>query len=235
MKRISTCAFRTMRSEEVHVFGGLDGVTYTVCGLRAQHDGSEMMVRVAAESPAGRETKTLVLRTEQYLTIRPEVGAISEETYERLEEAAELCAAVRAGEALLSYGSNTVAALAKKLTQRGYSRAVALAAGESLAARGLINEQSDLRREVERSLSKLWGPKRIKAHLWSRGFDAEALEALPDILAEIDFVAVCAALIQKHYVQIPEEEAERRRMISFLSRYGYSIGEIREALAALRS
>ncbi len=222
-----------MRSDGHHVFDSAGPVIYTVCALRAQNEGAEIMVQLSAESEGEKENASLVITAEQYLTLKPSRGVISEDAYERLREASELCAAIRAGEHLLSFGANSVQMLTKKLVGRGYARATAQAAAETLAARGMIDEKKDLRREVERSLSKLWGPRRINAHLWSRGFDAEALATLPALLDEIDFVAVCQSLIKKHYVTLPTDEGERRRMIAFLSRYGYSIGTIREAMKCL--
>lgn len=230
MRTISTCDSRTMRSEESSLFGA-DGVRYSVSGLRMQNEGAEIMVRLVAEGEGARETKTLILTAEQYVELRPARGEIDEETYERLLAASELCAAVRAGESLLSFSANSVQMLAKKLMGKGYSRTVAQEAARTLAVRGMIDEERDLRREVERALAKLWGPKRISDHLWSRGFGKEAMEQLPAILEETDFVSVCAELIGKHYVSLPRDDRERRRMLSFLSRYGYSIGTVRRALS----
>ena len=53
-------------------------------------------------------------------------------------------------------------------------------------------------------------------------------------LDDIDFSQHCAVLIQKHYGEVPTDVDEHRRMIASLSRYGYSIGEIREAIRLLR-
>ena len=230
MRTISTCASRTMRSEATSLFDSPDAVRITVNALRTQNEGAEIMVQLSAERGTERESRTLILTAEQYLELRPERGEISEETYERLKEASELCAAIRAGESLLSYASNSVQMLSKKLMGKGYSRTTALAAAQILAARGMINEERDLSREVERSLSKLWGPKRITEHLWSRGFGQAAMEHLPAVLEGIDFAETCVELIEKRYVSFPSDPAERRKMISFLSRYGYPIGIIREAL-----
>ena len=98
---------------------------------------------------------------------------------------------------------------------------------------GLINESEDARREVEKCLRKLWGARRIQAHLWSRGFEAEAMAELPAILADVDFVSNCVKMIQKHYGSAPTDPAELRRMTASLARYGYSMGEIREAIRSL--
>lgn len=205
-------------------------LTITVRALRAQHDGSEVQVQVLLENGEQQEQKSLLLTMEQYCELKPSKGIISEELYNQLEAASELCQALRSGENLLSYGSNSAQMLTRKLMQRGYSREIATKAAERLASVGLINESRDLRREVEKCLKKLWGYKRISAHLWSRGFASEALAELHDVLSDVDFSQNCTALIQKHYGGVPESTDEQKRMIAFLSRYGYALGEIRSAM-----
>ena len=209
-------------------------LTITVRALRAQHDGAEVLVQVLLENGEHREQKSLPLTMEQYCEIKPQRGVISEETYERIEEASQLCLAVRSGENLLSYGANSVGLLARKLMQRGYSREVALAAAARLESMGLIDEASDVRREVEKCVRKLWGEKRIKAHLWSRGFATEALAEVPMLLDDVDFEANCAALIRKKYGSVPTDRDELRRMTASLARYGYSIAQIRAAIHAIQ-
>ncbi|MBQ9760735.1 MAG: RecX family transcriptional regulator [Clostridia bacterium] len=206
----------------------------SITGLIAQNATSEISVRLLLENGEHREQKSLLLTMEQYCELRPQKGEISEETYDLLECAAEECRAIRAGENLLSYGSNSVQRLTQKLMQRGFSRAVAANAAQKLCERGLIDEDAQVRREVEKCLCKLWGASRIRTHLWSRGFATESLSALPEMLAEVDFVANCQKMIQKHYGEPPVDRDELRRMIASLSRYGYSIGEIRAAIAALQ-
>ncbi len=208
-------------------------LTITVRALRAQHEGAEVMVQILIENGEQKEQKSLLLTMEQYCDFKVQKGRISEEMYERLEAASEFCHALRHGEYLLSYGSNSAQMLARKLVQRGYSREVATAAAEHLAEIGLINEESDARREVEKCLRKLWGAKRIQSHLWSRGFGSEVLRELPQLLEEIDFAKACSLLIQKKYGAVPTDPNERRRMTASLARYGYTLGEIREAIQLL--
>ncbi len=210
-------------------------LTITVRTLRAQSEGAEMLLQLLIEDGEHREYKNLVLTTEQYCELKPQRGRISEAFYERLEEAAQLCRALRSGENLLSYGSNSVQMLSRKLMQRGYTREVSIKAAELLAQKGLIDEERDLQREVEKCLRKLWGAKRISTHLWSRGFAADAMRELPTLLAEIDFAQNCATLIQKHYGGVPNDADDRRRMVAGLSRYGYSISEIRGAMKSLQA
>lgn len=220
-----------MTEESFHHRGG--EVRIAIRSLHAQGDGSEVMLRITLESGEHREDRRLTLTTEQYCALKPCRGEISEEFFETLETAAELCAALRSGENLLSFGANSVQLLTQKLMRRGFSRDVALQAAERLAEMGLINETQDLGREVQKCLRKLWGAKRISSHLWSRGFGSEAMATLPELLADVDFSANCAALIRRHYVGVPTDPDERRRMIASLSRYGYTITEIRAAMASI--
>lgn len=207
------------------------GMTVTVRSLHAQNDGAEVAVRVLLENGEHREEKRLLLSAEQYFEIKPTRGVISEELYDRMEEASVLCQAIHTGEHLLSYGANTVQQLTQKLLRRGYLRETAATAARKLEEMGLINEQNDLQRELEKCLRKLWGAKRIQAHLWSRGFGAEAMAELPTLLLEVDFVGNCAAMIRKHYGSLPASLDDRRRIIASLGRYGYSLGEIRAAFS----
>lgn len=209
-------------------------MTIQIQRLTSQNAGSEVSVRILLENGEHREQKSLLLTMEQYCEIKPQKGIISEEMYDRLECASEFCRALRCGENLLSYGANSIQMLARKIAQRGFSREVALSAAQKLCEMGLIDEASDVRREVEKCLKKLWGAKRISTHLWSRGFAAESLSELPDLLAEVDFASNCAKLIQKHYGGVPMESNEFRRMTAGLSRYGYSFGEIKTAIKHLQ-
>ena len=215
-------------------YGVATPLTITIRALRAQHEGAEMLVQLLLENGDHQEQKSLVITTEQYCNLNLTRGPIDEETYEKIEEAAELCRALRSGESLLSYGANSVQALTRKLVGKGYRRDVAAQAAERLAGYGLIDEERDMQREVEKCLRKLWGSKRISAHLWSKGYAAETMQGLDDLLEDVDFAQNCATLIQKHYGGVPTDADEHRRMIASLSRYGYSIGEIREAIRILR-
>ncbi len=208
-------------------------LSITVRSLRAQREGSEILVGVVLENGEHREQKNLILTVEQYYELKPTRGRISEELFDRMEEASTLCTAIRCGENLLSYGANSVQMLAQKLVRHGYRREVAHTAAHKLQEMGLINEESDLQREVEKCLRKLWGAKRIKSHLWTRGFGNEVMANLPELLESVDFTANCATLIRKHYVALPEDADGRRRMIASLCRYGYSINEIREACQSI--
>lgn len=210
------------------------GITFLIRSLRAVNGGAEMQVTVVIGNGENSETKTLLITTEQYCELDLRKGLIGEEKYEALEKASRLCTALRCGENILSYGSNSVQALTGKLARRGFSREEASEAAKQLQQRGFINENDDVRRETEKCLKKLWGAGRIRTHLWSKGFEKDALACLPELLAEVDFAGNCAELIRKHYGGLPTDPAELRRMSASLYRYGYSFGEIKEAMRLLK-
>lgn len=214
---------------------GEHGVIVTLLSIKAQNEGSEVALTFCIEAGGHSEKRRLVISTEQYCEKKPMKGRVTQDDYESLELAAQVYSAVRRGEGLLSYGSNSARALAHKLTQRGYARELAEEAAAILVAKGLINEQKDLLREVERCLGKLWGASRIRAHLWSKGYGEAARNCLEDLFEEVDFVENCQKLIQKRYGEPPCEREEIRRMTVALARYGYSIQEIREAITGLRN
>ena len=201
-----------------------------VASLRARSDGAEMEITVVIGNGAARDVRKFVILTEQYCSIKPAKGPITEEQFESLEAASRLCGALRVGQNALSYGSASVLHLTRKIMRHGYSKEEATAAAEHLRDAGLINEEDDLAREVEKCVRKLWGPRRIGSHLWSKGFSKETLEALPALLAEVDFAANCAALIRKQYASLPVDPAARQKLYAALARYGYSPDQIREGL-----
>ena len=206
----------------------------TIRSMRSQNEGSEIALLILVENGAHAEQRALVIKVEQYMELRPTKGEIDEETFDRLEAAALFCSAMRCGEHLLAYGSNSVQMLTRKIARHGFSGELSAKAAAALEAKGLICETSDLGREVERCLRRLWGRQRIRAHLWNRGFSQETMKGLPSLLEEIDFVANCAALLRKHYGGLPSEPEEQRRAAAFLSRNGYSVSEIRAAFGRVR-
>ena len=211
-----------------------NGFAIALISLRAQNEGAEIALTLKIESGENSEQKRLIISTEQYGEMKPKRGSLTPEEYDALESAARLYAAIRRGEGLLSYSSNSARMLTRKLNQKGYDRETAEKAAEILKDKGLINEQKDVEREVERCVRKLWGTARIRAHLWSKGFDREGLTELDTLLEEVDFAENCAQLIRKKYKTPPTDPAERRRMIAALARYGYSMSEIKEAISKIK-
>ncbi len=206
---------------------------FTVQTIRAQRDGAEIAVGVLVEQGEKSESRVLVLGVDAYCDLKIQKGEISEDDFLLLETTSRYCMAIRCGENLLSYGSNTAQALARKIMRHGFTREEAESATDYLVSIGLIDEFSDMEREVEKCVRKYWGERRIRAHLWNRGYDTEMIRRLPEILATVDFPDLCADLIRKHYGGIPQDAAARNRMTAALYRYGFSALDVRQAVKLL--
>lgn len=159
-----------------------------------------------------------------------ENSEIDEDEYCELETAAEVTSAVKKGLTVLSFGSNSEAMLVLKLRRRGVKREYAEQAAAYLKKHGYINENGDAEREVERCLRKHWGLIRILAHLKSKGYDDQIVNVAEEMLSNEDFSAHCAKLISLNYSELPTDVKEKRKMISSLVRYGYTMSEIENAI-----
>jgi len=201
--------------------------------LRAENNGERISLGISLENGEQSESRTLVISAEQYCELNLKRGELTEEIFDRIEEASRFYAAIRCGENLLSYGPATAQALTAKIMRHGHGKAESVAAAAYLRERGLINESEDLRRELEKCLRKHWGAGRIRSHLWTKGFDKATLEELPLLLEEVDFTEHCASLIRKHFGGAPADKAERNRMTASLYRYGYTLSEIKQAFALM--
>lgn len=206
----------------------------TVRDIREQSGGDAVAISVLLAAGTRSEHRTLVISVSDYAVLKPRKGTVTEAEFEALEAAARLFAAMRCGEKLLAYGANTRLMLVRKIMRHGYSREESETAADRLSGFGLIDEEGDLQREVEKCLRKLWGEGRIRNHLYARGFSREAMETLPEVLSEVDFPENCRRLIEKQYGALPQSGDEERRMIACLYRYGYRMDDIRSAVRMLR-
>lgn len=198
--------------------------------IRAQNNGERIAVTVSLESGEHSETRGFLLTAGQYYELNLKKGELTEEAFDALVRAARLYGAIRCGENLLSYGSNSVRTLTGKIMRHGYSSEEASEAAAYLASIGLIDEVSDMERELEKCLRKYWGEGRIRSHLWSKGYSKETLELVPELLEQVDFTENCRCLIRKHFGGLPENREERDRMTASLYRYGYRFDEIKRAM-----
>ena len=183
----------------------------------------------------GREIRELVLLADRYMELRPSKGVIDEETFFALEEAASFSDAVRSGLRMLSFGANTKRGLETKLCQKGISREIAQEAVAHLDARGYISEEEDAVREAERNVLKLRGRNRIRAILYEKGYDSDAIRAAERYLDGVDFVEICCRLIEKRYSPLLSDAASQKKMAATLMRNGFTMGEIRRAIRTLAS
>lgn len=139
---------------------------------------------------------------------------------------------------ILVYANNTEKKLREKLYRKGYSNTAIDAAIDYVKGKGYIDENAQILDAAELlATAKLYGKKRIAVELYKKGFKRDAIASIDYTELGVDFVAGCAAMICRTY-RLREDEEKRRfvpddRQIGALIRYGYSIGEIKEAVKLL--
>lgn len=210
-------------------------MTITITRIISTDQGNFIELEAELRSGAESERRAFKILPEQYSSLRPQKGEITEYQFERLEEAHLICTAYTRAANILSFGANTARTLKMKLRRRGFSDSIADAAVEMLISKGYITEDEDIKRDIERCLAKGWGSRRIIAYLHQKGYDDEALWNAENSLSEVDFVRACADIIDKKYGEIPVEPHERKKMFDALVRYGYLVGEITGAINILKS
>lgn len=146
---------------------------------------------------------------------------VDDETLAAMAEAEGQMKATEKAVSLLSYGDNSCRGLYRKLRSRGYDSEAAEAAVARMLQKGYIREDEQARRLVITCATrKLWGRRRIVAHLCEKGYDtALARRVITEAEAdgEIDFTESAKELIEKKLGE--DAPAEEKRKL--LYRYGY--------------
>ena len=206
-------------------------MTIQIKRLSAIGNGDIIGVDIEIEHEGNSERSFFKILSSQYSRMKLAKGEISQIDYENIEAASEVCTAYLRAMNILSFGSNTASTLILKLRRRGVGNDAAREAVEMLRIQGYINEDEDLKREIERCIRKLWGNRRIMAHLHQKGYDDEVLSAAEDELSEIDFGELCLERLENKCDEIPADVKERQKLIASLARYGYTMGEIKFAFS----
>ena len=208
-------------------------MTLTLTELKAINGGDEVCVTVEIKQGENKEIKKLFLLSGQYTSLRIRKGEISAERFDEIARAADIASAYKKGLFLLGYGACSERKLKFKLRTKGFSEDVSSEAVKMLVCAGCIDEKSDAVREAEKCLSKLWGRKRIIAHLYTKGFAASAVNEACTVLDGVDFTENCRKLIEKEHKEqlaaAKEDIALMAKLCAALQRMGYSFSEIREA------
>ncbi len=209
-------------------------MTINLLHITATNGGSVIQLEFSFSEGDFSERRVLKLLDWQYIDLRPEKGEITPFFYDELEVASAICEAYTVALNILSFGANTAYTLKQKLRRRGFADSVSTEVVAILASKGYINENREIEREVERSLRKKWGMRRIMAHLHSKGYDEEALAHIDDELSEYDFSEACYDLLLSKYDEFPSDPNEVRKVIASLVRYGYTMSEIQEAISKMK-
>lgn len=202
-----------------------------ICSLSAAGE-DEIAVSIEMRAADRSEKRRLVIPSEIYIELGLAKGECSRELYDTLEREAEIYTAYRRGLAILGYGACSRRMLTSKLISKGIDRSIAGIAVEKIESRGYIAEDASARREAERCAAKLWGESRIRAHLNSKGYGKDAVDdamfSLED--AGVDFEENCVRLVESKCKCIPIDKLAMQKLIASISRYGYSLSEVKNAI-----
>ena len=202
-----------------------------ICSLSAAGE-DEIAVSIEMRAADRSEKRRLVIPSEIYIELGLAKGECSRELYDTLEREAEIYTAYRRGLAILGYGACSKRMLTSKLISKGLDRSIAGIAVEKIESRGYIAEDASARREAERCAAKLWGESRIRAHLNSKGYGEDAVDdamfSLED--AGVDFGENCVKLVESKCKCIPTDKLAMQKLIASISRYGYSLSEVKNAI-----
>lgn len=154
---------------------------------------------------------------------------ITEEEACALEAEAQFCRAAARAIKILSYSSHSKSALVRKLCGYGFDKETAVRAADDAEEKGELDESRQAEHLTDYYLRhKYWGKKRIAAELISRGYTKVAILSAISGVDESRFSENLARLISKK--PVPDTKPERDRYISSLSRMGYSLPEILNAI-----
>ena len=182
------------------------------------------------------QRESFLLSASAFADLHLAVGECGRETFDAVSSEAERYGAVKAGLSVLSYGAHSKRSLCRKLTQKGFSAAVASEAAGRLAELGYIDEDADALREAQRCVAKLWGRKRICAHLYEKGYSEESVRKALYSLEDdgVDFAEVCADRLRQSSRALPKDPKELQKLVASLMRYGFSGSEIKEAMREIQ-
>ena len=178
------------------------------------------------------QKESFIIGVSELADLKISVGECSRETFDAVALAADRYTALKAGLSVLSYGAYSRKELCRKLIQRGIPRQIASDTADTLSELGYIDEDADAFREAQRSVSKLWGKKRIYAHLLQKGYSDEAARRAIYALEDegVDFSELCADRLRQMGRDIPRDPREKQRLTASLMRYGFSMTEIKAAM-----
>ena len=186
------------------------------------------------DAPEKNDRRYMIITEKCYRALELKRGRMTHAQFEEAENDANVCDAYRRGIRMLEYGAKSKGVVAYRLREKGFSIRVADMAAERLEDEGYINETEDAIRVAELCIRRLWGSKKIMAHLFCIGYRGEALNAAEDMLSTVDFSEVCARYIEKKYGTFPRDKKEAEKVVAALMRYGYTASEIKSARKKLK-
>ena len=207
-------------------------MTFNVTSVSAGGIG-EIIVSFDVREGEKRSVSRFLISDDAYTKLSLTVGMSDMLTYEAVEREAYIYGAYKRAIYLLSFSASSRRALYKKLVSKGFDPEYSRIALDRLSDNGLLCEYDSAIREAEKCAAKLWGEERIRAALFEKGYSDESIStaffALED--SGVDFDENCLSLIKKKYSSLPTDKKELQKIISSLMRYGYSLSQIKRAIA----
>ena len=186
------------------------------------------------DAPEKNDKRYMIITEKCYRELELKKGRMTHAQFEEAENDANICDAYRRGIRMLEYGAKSKGVVAYRLREKGFSVRVADMAAARLEKDGYINETEDAIRIAELCIKRLWGSKKIKAHLFCIGYRGEALDVTDEMLDSMDFSEVCAKYIEKKYKEFPRDKKEAEKVTAALMRYGYTSSDIKNAVKILK-
>ena len=207
-------------------------MTFNVTSVSAGGIG-EIIVSFDVREGEKRSVSRFLISDDAYTKLSLTVGMSDMLTYEAVEREAYIYGAYKRAIYLLGFSTSSRRALYKKLVSKGFDPEYSRIALDRLSDNGLLCEAESAIREAEKCASKLCGEERIRAALFEKGYSDESIStaffALED--SGVDFDENCLSLIKKKYSSLPTDKKELQKIISSLMRYGYSLSQIKRAIA----
>lgn len=192
--------------------------------------GDEGCVRVCFESLEDGSKSSVTVTVGQLAKLKIAKGIIDKEKYSELIFEGDVFLAIRQGMTFLSYGDKSEKMLGFKLRGKGYDREVTECAVKYFVDNGFLCEDDGACRLASLCAKKYWGIMRIRSELIAKGYSSDAVSVALDSLSDVDFSENCYLLISKKYKNAENTPEGRKKLSAALSRYGYTYGEIRDAL-----
>ncbi len=198
-----------------------------ITSVRASDGGGAYRIDIKREDGAKAEAFYILASHQREYNFAK--GEYPSEAYDVLCRLDGVCRGVKSGRRILGYGANSASALRSKLIGKGVRAEHADEAIEILRDEIGIDENRDALRLCELQIAKNIGARRIISYLRGRGYSEEALGAVREYLAQVDFVPVCRRSVIKKFGGIPVDFDQKKKCIDYLLRQGFSYGEIKRA------
>jgi SOS response regulatory protein OraA/RecX len=200
-----------------------------ITGIRAISGGAKL--QITAKTDEGMASVAVYAAR---LTALPRCGEIPPAQWETYLNEGAYCHAMELALHKLAGHTTSPTHLKAHLLAKGVSLEMAETVLRELADRHTLDEERGALAEAERALAKYWGNRRILLHIRSKGYGEEALRAVSLRLREENSRHRLSEFLRRRRVRVPQSEAERRRLIASLVRYGYSAREIESVLEEMK-